>query len=134
MTDQSIIENSFTEIAFKVLIPLAGILILSFILFIILYRHFRVCRKKKRGKKSAIVKASEDIQLLDKMNVVTGNPSYFGTNAEGCGKKWTVTDIPVDSIRLLEVVGEGAFGQVYKGNRYCVMLITNYTMKTYLLT
>lgn len=115
LTDQSIVENTFTEIAFKVLIPLAGIFILSFIVFIILYRYFRVCRKKKRGKNSAIVKASEDIQLLDKMNVVSKNPAYFGTNAEGYGKRWAVTDIPVDSIRLLEVVGEGAFGQVYKG-------------------
>ncbi|XP_053386447.1 BDNF/NT-3 growth factors receptor-like isoform X4 [Mercenaria mercenaria] len=115
LTDHSDIETSFSEIAFKVLIPLAGVFLLSFIVFIILYRYFRVCRKTKRGKNSAIVKASEDIQLLDKMNVVNKNPSYFGTNADGYGKTWVILDIPVDKIRLLEVVGEGAFGQVYKG-------------------
>ncbi|KAL4216913.1 hypothetical protein ACF0H5_023373 [Mactra antiquata] len=106
---------SLSDVAFKVLIPLAGILLLTLIVFVVLYRHFRVCRKKKRGKNSAIVKASEDIQLLDKMNIVNKNPSYFGPNADRYGQKMSVTDIPVERIRLLEVVGEGAFGQVYKG-------------------
>lgn len=108
-------DSKFTEIAFKVLIPLAGVFLISLIVFIILYRYFRICRKHSRGKKSAVVKASEDIQLLDKLNVVNKNPSYFGTAAEGSKKQWPVVDIPVESIRLLEVVGEGAFGQVYKG-------------------
>ncbi|XP_060591806.1 tyrosine-protein kinase transmembrane receptor Ror-like isoform X2 [Ruditapes philippinarum] len=114
--------DTFSDIALKVLLPVGSVLIISFVmLFIILsYRYFRGChfrlgRKNKRGKNSAIVKASEDIQLLDKLNVVNRNPSYFGTNAEGYGKRWIINDIPVDNVRLQEVVGEGAFGQVYKG-------------------
>jgi hypothetical protein len=114
--------DTFSDIALKVLLPVGSVLIISFVmLFIILsYRYFRGChfrsgRKNKRGKNSAIVKASEDIQLLDKLNVVNRNPSYFGTNAEGYGKRWVINDIPVDNVRLQEVVGEGAFGQVYKG-------------------
>lgn len=108
-------DFTLTDIAFKVLIPLAGILIISVIVFIILYRYFRICRKHKRGKKSAVVKASEDIQLLDKLNVVNKNPSYFGTGPDGSKRALLVTNIPEESIKLLEVVGEGAFGQVYKG-------------------
>lgn len=109
-------NNSLSDVAFKVLIPLAGILLLTLIVFIVMFRYFRVCRKKQRGKNSAIVKASEDIQLLDKMNIVNKNPSYFGSNVDRYGQKWSIMDIPVERIRLLDVVGEGAFGQVYKGS------------------
>lgn len=103
------------DIAFKVMVPLSGVLILSVLIFVVIYRHFRCCRKRKRGKNSAVVKASEGIHLLDKINVVNKNPTYFVSNASGQLVKTDVTDIPAKDIRLLEVVGEGAFGQVYRG-------------------
>lgn len=107
-------HNDTLNVTFSVLIPLIGILILSGLLFLVIYK-FRGCRKKKRGKNSAVVKASEGIHLLDKINVVNKNPTYFVPNAEGQFIKTDVLDIPAKDIRLLEVIGEGAFGQVYKG-------------------
>lgn len=112
--EQSSTQRTF-DITFKIVLPLAGSLIVSAIILVILYRHFRLCRRDKRGKNSAIVVASEDIQLLDKMNVVNKNPSYFRSKTAFGGTKIYVTDIPSDRIKLKEVVGEGAFGQVYKG-------------------
>ena len=56
------------------------------------------------------------MQLLDKMNVVNKNPSYLETNKNLFGgKKVTITNIPIERIKLLDAVGEGAFGQVFKG-------------------
>ena len=103
------------DIAFKVMIPLAGALILTVLITVAIYRHFRCIRMKKRGKNSAVVKASEGIHLLDKINVVNKNPTYFVSNASGYQIRCDVIDIPAKDIRLLEVVGEGAFGQVYRG-------------------
>ena len=70
------------------------------------------------------MKASENIQLLDKMNVVNKNPSYLETNKNLFGgKKVTITDIPIERIKLQEAVGEGAFGQVFRGMLFIVSLM-----------
>ena len=82
----------------------------------VIFRQCRIWRRKKTRGKVSIVKASENIQLLDKMNVVNKNPSYLETNKSMFGgKKLTFTDIPIERVKLLEPVGEGAFGQVFKG-------------------
>ena len=119
------LQDESVTLALKVFVPLAGIILLSIITSFLVIRHFRFCqRKKKRGKNTSVVKASEDIQLLDRMNFVNKNPSYFGTTiAEGV-KKIQVAHIPMERITLMEIVGEGAFGQVFKGK--AKLTVTNY--------
>lgn len=63
-----------------------------------------------------MVKSNEDIQLLDRMNFVNKNPSYFMSSRAGTNSKKTfVSEIPMERVKILDIVGEGAFGQVFRG-------------------
>jgi hypothetical protein len=113
--DSNLGSDSFSDIGLKIFLPFGLVLVISFIvlLMVLSYRYYR--RFYFRGRNSAIVKASEDNQILDKLNVVNRNSSYFETNVGEYGKKWITGSISFDNLRLIEVIGEGAFGQVHKG-------------------
>ena len=54
--------------------------------------------------------------LLDHMNVLSKNPNYFETSASDDGLDNINTKlIPRESLQIMEEIGEGAFGKVYKG-------------------
>ena len=102
--------------ALKIFIPLAAVLILAAIVIFVIFRQCRVWKRKKLRRKGNVIKASDNMQLLDKMNVVNKNPSYLETNKNlFSGKQVTITNIPIERIKLMDAVGEGAFGQVFKG-------------------
>ncbi|XP_060568772.1 tyrosine-protein kinase transmembrane receptor Ror-like, partial [Ruditapes philippinarum] len=113
--DSNLGSDSFSDIGLKIFLPVGLVLVISFIvlLLVLSYRYYR--RYYFRGQNCSLVKASEDNQILDKLNVVNRNSSYFETNVGEYGKKWINGSISVDNLRLIEVIGEGAFGQVYKG-------------------
>lgn len=79
----------------------------------------RMHQKHYRVKNEKVIKTADSMQLLDRMNVINKNPSYYSSYSDDItGKKFFVKEIPVNSIKLLELVGEGAFGQVFKGNLF----------------
>ena len=80
--------------------------------------RLKLCRKPRRGKNSAVVIASDGVHLLDQINMVNKNPTYLMGNVLTYHKSAGVTNIPVDHIKQLEALGEGAFGQVYKGKLF----------------
>ena len=50
------------------------------------------------------------------MNFVNKNPTYFFSERDETDpKKVRIKYIPYDKVTLMDIVGEGAFGQVYKG-------------------
>lgn len=53
--------------------------------------------------------------LLDRMNFVNKNPTYFFTDREDDSKAFRINILPYDKVTLMDLVGEGAFGQVYRG-------------------
>ncbi|XP_052237242.1 tyrosine-protein kinase transmembrane receptor Ror-like [Dreissena polymorpha] len=115
-SDRADQEDQTTNLTYKVVIPLAAVFFLTAVLLFVLIRHFKWCQKRKRTKATAIVVASEGVNLLDKIIMVNKNPTYFVGNAAGGPLRLsTVVNIPTDRLRLMEVVGEGAFGQVYRG-------------------
>ena len=71
-----------------------------------------MCRKRK-SRKDLVVRNSEDVKLLDRMNFVNKNPAYYMTLT---GKKFPIKEIEADKVKIIDVVGEGAFGHVYRGN------------------
>ncbi|WAR10630.1 NTRK2-like protein [Mya arenaria] len=117
LADDTINQNtlSTSDISIKILIPFAGTVLLSALLIVVIIRRFGWCRKSPRGKNTAVIKASEGVHLLDKINVVNKNPNYLMSITNTYKKTAGVVNIPVEHIKLMEVVGEGAFGQVYKG-------------------
>lgn len=118
--DEAPITDETVITALKIFIPLAAVLILGTIVIFVIFRQCRVWKRKKLRRKGNVIKASDNMQLLDKMNVVNKNPSYLETNKNLFGgKKVTITNIPIERIKLLDAVGEGAFGQVFKGELHC---------------
>ncbi|GFO05529.1 trk-like receptor tyrosine kinase [Plakobranchus ocellatus] len=99
----------------EVVIPVVSCVVVIFLLgvFACLYRRRRKLLYVK-GKKDSILRNNDGAILLENMNTMTKNPTYFYHGAEG-GRHFNTRIIPTDHIRLGEVVGEGAFGQVFKG-------------------
>ena len=61
----------------------------------------------------------DSVSLLENMTVITKNPAYY-THALDLGllKALSQKLIAQDKLHLLEEIGEGAFGKVYKGNNF----------------
>ena len=63
-----------------------------------------------------MVKSGDAVMLLDRMNNINKNPTYFVSPGDDpTQRKFLVREICMDHIVLVDVVGEGAFGQVYRG-------------------
>ncbi|WAR10627.1 NTRK2-like protein, partial [Mya arenaria] len=120
LADDTIYQNtlSTSDISIKILIPFAGTVLISALLIVVIIRGFGCCRKSPREKNTAVIKASEGVHLLDKINVVNNNPNYLMSITNTYKKTPGVVNIPVEHIKLMEVVGEGAFEQVYKGDEF----------------
>jgi hypothetical protein len=53
------------------------------------------------------------------MNFVNKNPTYFMVSKEKPEeKKMSIKEIPFERVKIVETVGEGAFGHVYKGKKF----------------
>jgi len=103
-----------TNLLLQIFIPVTTVLLLLFLVAIILAKRSKSCkRKSKRNEK--VIKNSEDVQLLDRMNFVNKNPTYFFSQRDGSDPRKIINTIPYDKVTLLDIVGEGAFGQVYRG-------------------
>ena len=104
--------------ALQVAVPFLCFVILFVIVVFVIYKRTHVCRRKRR-KDNTVVKSNENEQLLDGLSVINKNPSYFTALDEITkGKQLQIKDIPKEQIQIYEVVGEGAFGQVYKGRSF----------------
>ena len=58
----------------------------------------------------------DSMMLLDNMTVVSKNPNYYMPALEAASLANLRTKVlPRENLRLLEEVGEGAFGKVYRG-------------------
>lgn len=106
-----------TQTLLQIFIPLSFIITLIMVLILVFARRSHTCPKRKR--RDVIIRNNEDIQLLDRMNFVNKNPTYFMTSQEKAeDKKMSITEIPFEKVKILETVGEGAFGHVYKGKDF----------------
>ncbi|KAJ8320327.1 hypothetical protein KUTeg_001914 [Tegillarca granosa] len=99
----------------QIFIPLSFTLVAVMIIAVLLYKRWRLCKRKNVRKKESVAKSNENIQLLDRMNIVNKNPSYFmSSRAATNSKKTFVNEIPIERVKILDIVGEGAFGQVFR--------------------
>lgn len=104
-----------TQTLLQIFIPVSFIVTLLIILILVFARKTQLCQKKKK-RKDVIIRNNEDIQLLDRMNFVNKNPTYFMTSQDKSEeKKISIKEIPYERVKIIETVGEGAFGHVYKG-------------------
>lgn len=104
-----------TQTLLQIFIPVSFIVTLLTILILVFARKTQLCQRKKK-RKDVIIRNNEDIQLLDRMNFVNKNPTYFMTSQDKSEeKKISIKEIPYERVKIIETVGEGAFGHVYKG-------------------
>lgn len=104
-----------TQTLLQIFIPVFFIVTLLTILILVFARKTQLCQRKKK-RKDVIIRNNEDIQLLDRMNFVNKNPTYFMTSQDKSEeKKISIKEIPYERVKIIETVGEGAFGHVYKG-------------------
>lgn len=107
-----------TQTLLQIFIPVSFIVTLLTILILVFARKTQLCQRKKK-RKDVIIRNNEDIQLLDRMNFVNKNPTYFMTSQDKSEeKKISIKEIPYERVKIIETVGEGAFGHVYKGLYY----------------
>ncbi|GFR92288.1 trk-like receptor tyrosine kinase [Elysia marginata] len=111
----------------EVVIPVVSscvVIIFLLTMFACLYRHRRKLIYFK-GKRDSILRNNDGAILLENMNTITKNPTYYYQSATGV-RKFNTKIVPAESIVLGQVVGEGAFGQVFKGE----MTLPDYDAKT----
>ena len=114
-TQNIVLSAAETQTLLQIFIPVSFLITLLTILILVFARKSQMCHKKKK-KKDVIIRNNEDIQLLDRMNFVNKNPTYFMTSQEKSDeKKVSIKEIPYERVKIIETVGEGAFGHVYKG-------------------
>ena len=114
-TQNFVLSAEETQTLLQIFIPVSFLITLLTILILVFARRSQMCHKKKK-KKDVIIRNNEDIQLLDRMNFVNKNPTYFMTSQEKSDeKKVSIKEIPYERVKIIETVGEGAFGHVYKG-------------------
>ena len=73
-------------------------------------------RKPKNSNVVSWIQKQDQVHLLENMTVVGKNPIYLGIDVNSVQLKGIQTTyIPQGSLKLMDVIGEGAFGKVYKG-------------------
>ncbi|NP_001191591.1 Trk-like receptor tyrosine kinase [Aplysia californica] len=97
--------------------PVIGSVLVCVILVVVavLCRRRQV-RKKLCSKRNGdnIVRNTDGALLLERMNNINKNPTYFSPSGASA-RRHAVQEVPADCLTLIEVVGEGAFGQVFRG-------------------
>ncbi|XP_070188150.1 uncharacterized protein [Littorina saxatilis] len=112
--------STSSSILLHVILPLGILLFLVFLVIIICLRRQRQHRLGPKRSSDAVVKSGDGVMLLDRMNNINKNPTYFVTPGDDpTQRKFLVREICMDHVMLVDVVGEGAFGQVYRGELYC---------------
>ncbi|XP_071101210.1 BDNF/NT-3 growth factors receptor-like [Haliotis cracherodii] len=118
LTENAPIQRESDWRVLQIALPVGFFLFLFLVLLLVFMRRWRHSRSSKRGSES-VVKNSDNVQLLERMNIISKNPTYFTSLHDGVeGKELYVREIPLEHLKLVEVVGEGAFGQVFKGNLF----------------
>lgn len=121
LTENAPIQRESDWRVLQIALPVGFFLFLFLVLLLVFMRRWRHSRNSKRGSES-VVKNSDNVQLLERMNIISKNPTYFTSLHDGVeGKELYVREIPLEHLKLVEVVGEGAFGQVFKGKQSPIM-------------
>ena len=117
ISTESVTDNPHLE-TLKIVLPVAGgtILILIIILAVVLRRRrLGHTRTPKAESPVSWLQKHDRVMLLDNMTVISKNPSYYTAHDETFLSNVREKLIPKDSIQLMEEIGEGAFGKVFKG-------------------
>ncbi|XP_059167327.1 tyrosine-protein kinase transmembrane receptor Ror-like [Physella acuta] len=91
-------------------------LVIVVVVISLLYRR-RYINKQVYAKRSedSNIRNNDGALLLDRMNNINKNPTYFYPNGV-VNRRNNVKEVSAENIKLMEVVGEGAFGQVFRGH------------------
>ncbi|XP_041373977.1 BDNF/NT-3 growth factors receptor-like [Gigantopelta aegis] len=105
----------------QIILPVGLVVFLCFVVTLVCLRKWRSNRLRSKRGLEGVVKNSDNVQLLERMNIISKNPTYFTSLQEnGVEKQVFVREIPLEHLKLVDIVGEGAFGQVFKGELYNV--------------
>lgn len=98
-------------------------LVIIVIILVLVWRWKTKVKRRKRtpsGQVISWIQKQDRVHLLDNLNVVGKNPLYVGSDKISAQLNGIQTMyIPRSSVKLMSVIGEGAFGKVFKGKSLC---------------
>ncbi|XP_014782314.1 BDNF/NT-3 growth factors receptor [Octopus bimaculoides] len=101
----------------QITIPVVILGLIIILCLLLLLRKYH--RKHYKVSHKSVLKSADSMQLFDRLNVINKNPNYLSSCSESLpNKKFFTKEIPLNSVKLLELVGEGAFGQVFRGEMF----------------
>ncbi|XP_064647151.1 BDNF/NT-3 growth factors receptor-like isoform X2 [Lineus longissimus] len=105
-----------TVLILEILMPLIGLLIIAMVVLLIMKkRKVGLFKPRDKSNNASWLHRNDNSMLLDSMSLVNKNPTYYSPHPEVVITKFHVKEIPSEKLALLEEIGEGAFGQVFKG-------------------
>ncbi|CAH1789999.1 unnamed protein product, partial [Owenia fusiformis] len=105
--------------AIRVIAP--SIAVIGFLLMVVFLltkckrRRVYTTKSEVAGSPISWLRRHNGAMIIDEMQNVCKNSNYY-TNSDGDGETRIGVEIPMDQITLLESIGEGAFGEVFKGD------------------
>ncbi|KAK6166186.1 hypothetical protein SNE40_022943 [Patella caerulea] len=100
----------------QIVLPITVFLFLCFLVTVVCLKRYKTMRLRSKRGSDGVVKNNDNVQLLERMNNIQKNPTYFSASQNGeNGRNLNINELPIDTLKLLVVVGEGAFGQVFRG-------------------
>ncbi|XP_074663017.1 BDNF/NT-3 growth factors receptor-like [Tubulanus polymorphus] len=116
-----------TLLVLKILLPILGVIIIVLAVLLFLKKRgigiFKVTGEPGVSNSSSQVvwmsRNPDNSLLLDSMSLVNKNPTYYAPHPELVITKYSDKEIPPETLVLMEEIGEGAFGQVFRGDLLC---------------
>ncbi|KAK2142276.1 hypothetical protein LSH36_978g00013 [Paralvinella palmiformis] len=107
------------QVILQIAVPaVCGVFLVLVVIFAMVLRRRRngCLRSTKYDSRVVFLQKQDSVSLLENMTVVSKNPTYCPHEMDdGLLTEMREKHVPRDKIRLLEEIGEGAFGKVFKG-------------------
>ena len=118
MYEKSTSDNHAINVVHIIVPVVSAVVVIISILTVLLLRRRRegLSRIPKSESPITWLHRQDSALLLEHMTVLSKNPNYYTPDIDGALlASIPASQIPRDRLRLLDEIGEGAFGKVYKG-------------------